>query len=294
MLSNYSFVKFIRLSSLLLLSCYVAASAQAPHFNHSQMFWTETVISGKIQGKFRYQLDYQYRTQSISEDLEKQMSANHVSDSHSGIFSHAYQQVVRPWINYQATKRLRLSLSPIGWWGTWRVTADDRTTFEPELRTTSQALFSFPLGRVILDQRMRYEFRFFGKRLLTDGSQGKDYYSDFLNNNTRKGRLRYMTRLIVPVTHAKMEPKTLYVVSSNEIMLGVGHNVIHEKIFDQNRFYAALGYKVNPEFRFEVGYLNQRVTQKRLSDGSKNTDINNILQVFVYIDDPGKLFSKKL
>ncbi len=289
---HYLSINLHRLFYFLLLICCISVSAQAQHTNHNQMFWTETVISGKIKGKFRYQLDYQYRRQGISEDTRTQMTFNHVSDTHTGIFTQAYQQVVRPWVSYQANKHLRLSLSPLGWWGTWRPSGDKRTTFEPEMRITTQALMAYPLGRVILEQRLRYEFRFFGNKLLTDGSQGKDYYSNFLDSDTRKGRFRYMTRIFVPLNHFKMEAQTLYFVSSNEIMLGVGHNILHEKIFDQNRLYAGLGYKASPEFRFEVGYVNQIVPQKRLADGSKNTDMNHVLQLNVVIDDFPKIFRK--
>ncbi|MDJ1472715.1 DUF2490 domain-containing protein [Cytophagaceae bacterium DM2B3-1] len=253
------------------------------------MFWSETNISGSISRKVRLQLDYQYRTQGISDDLESQRVSNQVSDTRRGLFTHAYQQVFRPWIAYQASKYFRVSLSPVGWWGTWRPTADNKTTFEPELRTTTQVLFSYPLGRVIFEQRFRYEFRFFGNRLLTDGSQGKDYYSNLWDNTTRKGRLRYMTRIFVPLNQPQMKEKTLYLAASDEIMIGMGSNVIHEKIFDQNRLYVGLGYKFTPQFRLEAGYVNQFQPQKRLADGSKNSDINNVLQVFIVIDDINKI-----
>jgi hypothetical protein len=49
-----------------------------------------------------------------------------------------------------------------------------------------------------------------------------------------------------------MTDKTLYLSAYNEIFLNS-----EETIFDRNRLYGGLGYRLNNHFRFEVGYMNQ-------------------------------------
>lgn len=47
---------------------------------------------------------------------------------------------------------------------------------------------------------------------------------------------------------------------NNEVFLGFGRG-IGKNILDQNRYIAAVGYKVSPNFNFQVGYLNQIIVK---------------------------------
>ena len=49
-----------------------------------------------------------------------------------------------------------------------------------------------------------------------------------------------------------MVDKTFYLSAYNEIFLN--HK---ENIFDRNRLYGGIGFKLNKLARFEVGYMNQ-------------------------------------
>ena len=49
-----------------------------------------------------------------------------------------------------------------------------------------------------------------------------------------------------------MVDKTLYLSSYNELFLNHENNV-----FDRNRLYGGLGYKLSNLIRFELGYMNQ-------------------------------------
>lgn len=82
--------------------------------------------------------------------------------------------------------------------------------------------------RVTIQHRYRFEQRF--------------VEDDF------KLRFRYFLSLNIPVNAAK----TIYLSAYNEIFLNTKANV-----FDRNRLYGGLGYKMDKTFRFEVGYMNQ-------------------------------------
>jgi hypothetical protein len=277
----------------LLLLCFLPTFGQSPRtLNVNHAFWTEINLGGKIKGKYGYQLDYQFRSQGESDKIrDQEMSLPSASQDGShgkyNIFAFPYQQVVRPWVTYQANDKIKVSVSPFGWWGTWTPTGTNSLNFQPEFRSTIQVALSQPMGRVNITQRYRYEFRFFGKELPTDGTKGDDYYAGMADSGSRKGRFRYMLRAIIPLNHQKMEPKTYYINVYNELMIGIGHNVKPERIFDQNRAFLALGYKFSPAFRVELGYLNQYVPKGATSD------MNNVVQMFIIVDDLNSFFKRK-
>lgn len=63
-----------------------------------------------------------------------------------------------------------------------------------------------------------------------------------------KVRFRYFLGLNIPLN----SEKKLYLSAYNEIFLNSKDNV-----FDRNRLYGGLGYRVSGDFRFELGYMNQ-------------------------------------
>lgn len=67
-----------------------------------------------------------------------------------------------------------------------------------------------------------------------------------------KLRFRYFLSFNVALTKPTMTDNTLYLSAYNEIFLNSNDN-----IFDRNRLYGGLGYRLNDLFRFEVGYMNQ-------------------------------------
>lgn len=74
----------------------------------------------------------------------------------------------------------------------------------------------------------------------------------WVENSDFKLRFRYFLGLNVPLNNAELVDKTVYLSSYNELFLN------HKKtVFDRNRIYGGLGYKLNSRVKFEIGYLNQ-------------------------------------
>ena len=104
---------------------------------------------------------------------------------------------------------------------------DDQRTVE-EHRIFQQFITKQNIGSVTLQHRYRFEQRF--------------VESDF------KTRFRYFLSLNIPF----QKESKYYLSAYNEIFLNGESNV-----FDRNRIYGGLGYKVSKGVKVELGYMNQ-------------------------------------
>lgn len=107
----------------------------------------------------------------------------------------------------------------------------DKTDVQ-EHRIFQQFITRQAFGRFRLQHRYRFEQRFI-----------EDNFSM---------RLRYFLGLNIPINNKDMVEKTWYVSTYNEIFLNM-----ENPIFDRNRLYGGLGYGLNKNTRFEIGYMNQ-------------------------------------
>ena len=67
-----------------------------------------------------------------------------------------------------------------------------------------------------------------------------------------KMRLRYFLSANIPLNNKDLVSKTWYILAYNEIFLNT-----ESAVFDRNRIYGGLGYKLNPNLNLEFGYMNQ-------------------------------------
>lgn len=101
-----------------------------------------------------------------------------------------------------------------------------------EHRIFQQFITKQTFGRVNIQHRYRFEQRF--------------VEDDF------RLRLRYFLALAVPLNNKTMTDKTVYFSMYNELFM----NTVAEQ-YDRNRLYSGIGYKLNKNIRFELGYMNQ-------------------------------------
>ncbi|EPR74005.1 hypothetical protein ADIWIN_0965 [Winogradskyella psychrotolerans RS-3] len=107
--------------------------------------------------------------------------------------------------------------------------SDDKISIN-EHRIFQQFTTKQTVGSLGLSHRYRFEERFIE--------------DDF------KMRFRYFLGINVPLT--KKESNSYYLSVYNEIFLNT-----ESSVFDRNRVYGGLGYKVNKSLRIEAGYMNQ-------------------------------------
>ena len=101
-----------------------------------------------------------------------------------------------------------------------------------EHRIYQQFITKQNFGRLSFQHRYRFEQR-------------------FIEENFRM-RFRYFLSTNMALNNKKMVNNTLYFSAYNEIFINSETN-----LFDRNRLYGGLGYKLNNNLRFEVGYMNQ-------------------------------------
>jgi Protein of unknown function (DUF2490) len=117
----------------------------------------------------------------------------------------------------------------------------------PEWRLWEHVLVTQELGRLSLSHRYRLEQRFQGK-----SSDGSGHIDEWVHT----GRFRYQVRGTLPVHGNSTPPGGTYLTAADEVFISFGP-AVQSNIFDQNRATVAVGWRMTPMWRLEVGYLNQ-------------------------------------
>ncbi|MCD0488207.1 DUF2490 domain-containing protein [Pedobacter sp. MC2016-14] len=132
-----------------------------------------------------------------------------------------------------------------------------------EHRIWEQYVYKHKLNTVAFSHRFRLEQRFI------DRLGREDLFAQ---------RFRYFVRGIIPIAKdAKSFNEGLFVALQNEVFLNLQNkSQLNGDVFDQNRAYVALGYRLSKKLDIEAGYLNQAIK------GAAANTVNNVLQVAVY------------
>lgn len=113
---------------------------------------------------------------------------------------------------------------------------DDKRNFT-EHRIYQQFITRQSFSRFNIQHRYRFEQRFFS--------------DDF------RMRLRYFLAVNVALNQTKMQDNTLYFSTYNEVFINTENN-----LFDRNRLFGGLGYRMNNNLRTELGILNQTISNQ--------------------------------
>ena len=137
-----------------------------------------------------------------------------------------------------------------------------------EHRIWEQLILTHAAGAFQFHHRYRLEQRFIEQQQL--GSDG-DYEPD---DPLFKQRVRYRFLFTLPLSRRELADRTLFLCAYDEVFLQFGANA-GVNILDQNRLYAALGWRVDRNRNVQLGYLNQYIVK---TDGV-HTERNHTLQV---------------
>lgn len=329
---NYSLIIVLLLNGLSLLSQTYDAAYLASHpriYTRRNSFWFEGNLNMDLtkDKRWQFQMDYQYRRCSDPSYLQNAQTSNIMKDP--------FQQVFRPWIHYWIKPgAVRFSLSPVGYWVSW-VNGEEAKIYKPtkgnagnygaivfpEIRICPQITTLQKFGRIEYFNRFRYEFRFVGKRTLSDQNlsdfgKGLDFTPYGLTNANQDstgisnmGRIRWQVRVQIPLTKAEKKNQ-IYINTWNELFLGIGKYVGTAKILNQNRTVAMIGYKWVGKIpvKLELGVTEQvlfgyNIANAPLPTGNtttvptnynkQNVELNTALQVYLIFDSFQDLFKKK-
>lgn len=262
--------RFLSLLSAFLLPVTFSSLAQTQkQVNKHNVFWHKTEINEIFakEGKgFGIGADFVFRSKSTFEDPSPFAETNRIG--------------FRPWLHYQFSPYARLSLSPIGFKYTddYKAQASDfdRAPYE-ERRITLQFFHhkKSDNGKFMSTWRYRYEWRW------QETATGDWRYFNRL-------RFRYRLRYII-TGNDFYENNTLYAAVNNEIGINIGRNVPY--MFNQNRFYLAMGYRFMNSLRAELRYVNRY--RARGATGLEYDNGRGVMLMF-YIDQLSLVGKKKV
>ncbi|GAA4445900.1 hypothetical protein GCM10023189_00380 [Nibrella saemangeumensis] len=247
-----------------------------------QMLWTEVNLVYKTKGPWSFQIDHQYRRQAAD-----------VGTRDWNIVRYPLLQVFRPWIAYEVSESVKLSLSPVGLWWNWqRELEDPSTKFFQEIRIIPQLQITRPVGDGQLIQRYRTELRW--PSALDTVSRSYLFLADgepeLVLADRFDVRVRAMARWLNPIFQRTPDEKRWYSHLSVEPMVVVSDKSIS---FNQNRSLLALGRYLNKSIRVELGYLNQFSINKRAAEQVRTFRFNNALHVYLYAENATQWFERK-
>jgi len=157
--------------------------------------------------------------------------------------------ILRPGLNYHINKSLAVTAGYA--FIPNRRTIGKTADLLSEHRIWQQLLYNQKISTVSVAHRLRLEQRFIPKARLVGNELDTNGYDEAY-------RLRYFIRNIVPLVKQEKFNKGWFVALQNEVFLNIGDkSAVNGRVFDQNRIYGAIGYRVSNKFDVEAGYLNQ-------------------------------------
>ena len=159
-------------------------------------------------------------------------------------FDHTQQKLLRMGLDYSPVAPLRVAAG----WG--YVRTDPETGGGPDVpehRAWEQATLTRSVGRVSVANRLRFEQRWIEADAAADAGAA---------TWERKQRVRYQLRGTLPVG-ACLPGLRCYVAASDEFFAGIATSDGRALSPEQNRAALAVGSRVLPSLRLELGYLNQ-------------------------------------
>ena len=213
--------------------------------------WLASFNTFKVSKKFSLGTDIQLRS---SDEMQ-----------------HIQTLLIRPGLNLAVAKQLTLSAGYA--YVQNRRMLNNVSGYAVEHRIWEQLLFNHKLSALAVSHRLRLEQRFIPRVAVVNNEIRK-------NGTLHANRIRYFIRNLLPLnTRRTPFTKGPFAALQDEIFLNIGNKAnVNGKTFDQNRFYLAIGYRVNKRFDLETGYLNQYI---RGSNASVTR--NHVVQLATYL-----------
>jgi len=224
----WKFGKHIFIAFPFLLLMVSKSDAQNKVYHHN-VAWGRLVFTDTLNARTRWELYLQQRTQD-----DQNGGAN--------LFNERQFTSYWLWMHYQATKNIKLSASPIGYF-------DSKVLIVKPSDADQQGIREFRFS-IRAEQETKYRF------LNVYNRYNLEYrLRDMKNENVFKPnwRFRYMLRFEKPI---KIGSKTVTLIANDELMIQFGGTVKNNpNVFDQNRIYAGFAFELVRNVKLNLGYL---------------------------------------
>lgn len=223
------------ISTSLVLLFLVGGSFAQKLISNQNNAWVLYTGNHKLSNKFGVHTEYQWRRADLFNEWQQSLARFGLE--------YYYNQNCSFTVGYASIISYQYGAQPI----------NHQTT---ENRIWEQINLKNQYGRFDMQHRYRMEQRLIDNWSESFGElvQGKDNF---------RNRIRYRMMINLPLTRKEMANNTLFLNVNNELFLGFGKGIA-KNILDQNRFISALGWRFNPNFNIQIGYLNQMIFK---SDG---------------------------
>jgi hypothetical protein len=224
-----------------------SALAQVPekHIHSRDQLWAGFFNQTRFSNKWGAWLDIHYR-----------MTDNFVKTP--------FQFLFRPAVTYYVRDNLRIHA---GYALAEHFPARNLNTTRTEHRAWQQVWWNQKYTGLTTLQWLRLEQRFNEKVVDDEIQDGYNYTF----------RVRYNFSCFLPLTGKEVAPKTPFIALMNEVFLNFGDRITYNT-FDQNRFFAGLGYQFTSHLNAQLGYMN--VYQQEAS--GHNYWSTNAIRFFVF------------
>lgn len=181
---------------------------------------------------------------------------------------HERQLLVRPGLSFALDRHAKLSAG-YAVSGSHAEVDDPLVSRRPEHRLWVSAQLSHQVGRIAFAHRYRMEHRWLSDIDVDDAGApiGESWVT--------AERMRYSLRASVPLS-TRGRAHGIYVAASDELFASFGGDA-GSIALDQNRAAFALGMRVAPPVRIEVGYM----LQSSADDNGRLTERNHTIQIGV-------------
>jgi hypothetical protein len=199
---------------------------------HNNNGWYMYFGDHALKGKWRLHLEGQWRRHELGAKWQ--------------------QLLLRPGVNYELNPNVMLT-GGYAYIDTQRYGAFPvRYPFQ-EHRLFQQLILRHKAGAVDFQHRYRMEQRWL--------EEFRDLPGGFVERQRWRyqNRFRYFVKASIPLSRNAASP--WYLGLYDEVFVGFAPNA-GASLFDQNRAYAAIGYKLNRTTRVEAGYLQQTLAQR--------------------------------
>lgn len=121
-----------------------------------------------------------------------------------------------------------------------------------EHRIWQQVITNQKVKSIYLQHRYRLEQRFLQNVSLNSNNEKE------VEGYRFRQRARYRIMATVPISRKSLEDNTLFFAAYEEAFLGFGEG-IGSNILDQNRIYAAIGWRFDSSSNVQIGYLFHKI-----------------------------------
>ncbi len=211
---------------LILITCCNAANAQIADQTNG---WYMYFGNHRLSERWGVHSEYQWRRH--------------------GFVEHWMQSLVRIGVNHHLPGGVIIS-SGYGWIRSFPYGEQPIPAEFDEHRLWQQLVFGQQIGRFHFQHRYRLEQRWMEQKTLVEG--GDDF--ERMGMIFRQ-RMRYRFFVSIPLIGPELSDNSLFLALYDEPFIQFGSN-IGLNVLDQNRLYAALGWRIDKNRNVQIGYLN--------------------------------------